>query len=202
MSLTIPSLPYAYNALEPYIDEETMRIHHDKHHQAYFDKFQAALADHNDLKSKSAEELLADLTSVPEDIKTAIQNNGGGHANHSLFWKILKKDVKPSGEVKTAIEEQWGSLDKFQEEFTQAALTQFGSGWAWLVVDQNKKLAITKTANQNSPLSTGQTPILNLDVWEHAYYLKYQNRRAEYIENFFQIINWEEVNNNYLSAKK
>lgn len=202
MSYELPELGYEYNSLEPYIDEETMKTHHDKHHKAYVDKLNAALENHTNLQAKSAEDLISDLDSLPETIRTAIINNGGGHVNHKLFWSILKKDVKISGEIKESINKFFGSFDKFKEEFTKAAATQFGSGWAWLVVNlEEKKLQIIQTANQDSPLSQGLIPILGLDVWEHAYYLKYQNRRPEYIEAFFNIINWEKVNELYLTAK-
>lgn len=196
MAHTLDPLPYNYNALEPFIDEQTMQIHHDKHHQGYVDKLNAALEGHDELASKSVEDLISDLDSVPEDIRTAVQNNGGGHANHSLFWKILKKDVELSGDIKEAIETTFESFDKFKEEFAKAAATRFGSGWAWLVVN-NGKLEITSTANQDSPLSDGKTPILGLDVWEHAYYLKYQNKRPDYIEAFWNVVNWDQVNENY-----
>ena len=200
MPFTLDPLPYEYNALEPLIDEQTMQIHHDKHHQAYVDKLNAALEGHADLQAKSIEELMIGLNDVPADIKTAVQNNGGGHINHKLFWQILKKDITLTGEIKEAIDQTFGSFDKFKEELTKAAMTRFGSGWAWLVVD-NGQLKITSTANQDSPLTQGQTPILGLDVWEHAYYLKYQNKRPDYIEAFFSVINWDQVNQNYLAAK-
>ena len=197
----MPPLPYAYNALEPYIDEETMKIHHDKHHQAYVDKLNAALESHPDLAEKKVEDLIADLNSVPESIKAAAQNNGGGHLNHSFFWTVLKKDIKISGKIKKAIDQKFGGFDKFKEEFSQAASTRFGSGWAWLVLN-NSELEIISSANQDSPLTIGKKPILGIDVWEHAYYLKYQNRRPEYIEAFFNVINWDKVNENYLDSIK
>ena len=200
MTYELPELGYDYNALEPYIDEETMKIHHDKHHKAYTDKLNAALEDHKDLQSKPAEELIANLNSIPEDIRGAVQNNGGGYVNHSFFWPILKKDVEFSGEVADAIKEKFGSFDKFKEQFSNAATTRFGSGWAWLVLS-NGELEITSTGNQDSPLSEGMTPSRGLDVWEHAYYLKYQNRRPEYIEAFFNVINWEKVNKHFVNAK-
>lgn len=199
----LEKLPYAYDALEPYIDEETMKVHHDKHHQAYTDKFNAALAkvkEHFD--GMTAEEILADKDKIPNLVKGAIVNNGGGYVNHSLFWQILKKDVEFAGGIADAIKSKFGSLEKFKEEFSEAAATQFGSGWAWLVVDKTGELEITKTANQDTPLSEGKIPILCLDVWEHAYYLKYQNKRPTYIESFFNVINWEKVNELYLKAKK
>jgi Fe-Mn family superoxide dismutase len=197
----LPALPYAFDALEPYIDAQTMEIHHDKHHAGYVKKLNAALEGHDDLTAKSPEELLQDLSALPADIKTAVTNNGGGHVNHTLFWQILKKDVPAEGEVVDAIKETFGSMDAFKEEFTNAATTQFGSGWAWLVVSHGK-LEITKTPNQNTPLSEGKTPLLCLDVWEHAYYLKYQNKRPEYIEAFFNVINWEKVNELFIKAKE
>lgn len=200
MSHQLTPLQYEYNALEPYIDEQTMKIHHDKHHQGYVDKLNAALEGQDELASKNITDLLKDLNSIPADIKTAVVNNGGGHANHTLFWSILKKDTPCEGEIKKAIEEKFGNLDSFKEEFSKAATTRFGSGWAWLVVN-NGELEITSTANQDSPLSSGQTPILGIDVWEHAYYLKYQNKRPDYIEAFFNVINWEKVNELYNGAK-
>ncbi|PIR94972.1 superoxide dismutase [Candidatus Falkowbacteria bacterium CG10_big_fil_rev_8_21_14_0_10_37_6] len=197
---TLKSLPYTYDALEPFIDARTMEIHHSKHHQGYVDKLNAALAGRDDLALKPVEELLADLNVTPEDIRMAVRNNGGGVANHNLFWQILAKDKILSGEVKSAIEKEFISFEKFKEEFSKIALTQFGSGWAWLVVN-NGKLEIMATSNQDSPLSTGKTPILTLDVWEHAYYLKYQNKRADYIEAFFSIINWEKVDELFVKSK-
>jgi superoxide dismutase, Fe-Mn family len=184
-------LDYEYNALEPYIDEATMRIHHSKHHQAYVDKYNAAVKG-TALEELGVEEVLKSLDAVPANIKQAVINNGGGVWNHNLFWKILKKDTTISDELKSAIDESFGSFDKFKEEFTNASLTQFGSGWAWLVKSEGK-LKIVKTSNQDTPISQGLKPILALDVWEHAYYLKYQNRRPEYVENFFNVINWDEV---------
>jgi Fe-Mn family superoxide dismutase len=192
---TLPNLPYAYNALEPVIDAQTMEIHHTKHHQTYVDKLNAALQAHPELMDMPVEELVAKIAELPADVKMAVQNHGGGHANHSLFWTILSADSssEPEGKLADAITAAFGSFAKFTEEFTTAATNRFGSGWAWLVVDDHKKLAVTSTANQDSPLMVGQTPILGLDVWEHAYYLKYQNRRPEYIKGFWSIINWAEV---------
>ena len=198
----LPALPYGADALEPYIDQQTMTIHHGKHHQAYVDKLNAALEGHDDLKAKSPEELIADLSALPAAIKTAVQNNGGGHINHSFFWPLLKKDIALNGPIKEAITKKFGGFDNFKEQFTKAAAGQFGSGWAWLVVNAAGDLEVVSTANQNSPLTEGKTPILGLDVWEHAYYLKYQNKRPDYIEAFFNVINWEAVNQNYLTAKK
>ena len=196
----LPALPYAYNALEPYIDEQTMQIHHTKHHQTYVDKLNAALEGYDDLQKKSAEELIKDLNSIPEKIGTAVRNHGGGHANHSFFWPLLWKEVDLGGEVGDAITAKFGDYDTFKEKFSNAAALLFGSGWAWLVLN-NAELEITTTPNQDSPLSQGQIPILGLDVWEHAYYLKYQNRRPEYITAFFNVINWEKVNESYKAAK-
>jgi Fe-Mn family superoxide dismutase len=195
----LPALPYAYNALEPYIDEQTMQIHHTKHHQTYVDKLNAALEGYDDLQKKSAEDLLRELNSVPEKIRAAVRNHGGGHANHSFFWPLLWKEVDFRGDVAAAIKAKFGDYDTFKEQFSNAAALLFGSGWAWLVVNSGE-LEITTTPNQDSPLSQGHIPILGLDVWEHAYYLKYQNRRPEYINAFFNIINWEKVDENYKAA--
>ncbi|MBT4804694.1 superoxide dismutase [Candidatus Woesearchaeota archaeon] len=192
-------LPYGYNTLEPFIDEQTMKIHHDKHHQAYFDKFTAAISG-TELENKDVKEILSDLSQLPEDIKMAVINNGGGFYHHSFFWEIMKKDVPFSGEVAEAINAKFGSFEKFKEDFSKAALTVFGSGWAWLVLNDGE-LEIIQTKNQDCPLSISKKPLLAIDVWEHAYYLKYQNKRAEYVENFFNIINWEKVNELFLEAK-
>ena len=198
--IELPKIEYGYNALEPYIDEQTMRIHHTKHHQAYTDNFNKAIENTN-LKNKKPEEIIMNLNLVPENIRTAVRNNGGGYVNHKLFWQILKKDVKIKGEIEKAILKKFGSFDKFKEEFSNAAMTQFGSGWAWLVVNKSQ-LEIVKTSNQDSPLTEGKIPILCIDVWEHSYYLHYQNRRAEYIQNFFNVINWDKVNKLYLANNK
>lgn len=197
-----PDLPYAYDALTPHIDEETMKIHHDKHHAGYVSKLNAALEGHDDLADKSVEQLVADLASVPSDIRTAVRNNGGGHANHSLFWTVMSPDGggKPSGELADALNEKFGSFDDFKEKFQNAAKGRFGSGWAWLVVN-NGELEIVDTPNQDNPLSDDKTPILGVDVWEHAYYLKYQNKRPDYLEAFFNVINWDEVEKRYKEAK-
>lgn len=200
MAHTLPELPYGYDALEPYIDKETMTIHHTKHHQAYINKLVAALEGHADLAGKSAEELLSDLNAVPEKIRTAVRNHGGGHANHSFFWPILKKDVKFAGPAADAITAKFGGLDQFKEKFAATAGGVFGSGWAWLVLNGGE-LEIVGTPNQDSPLSAGKKPIVGLDVWEHAYYLKYQNRRPEYVDAFFNVVNWEKVNEIYQAAK-
>jgi len=190
----LPNLPYDFGALEPYIDEQTMRLHHGKHHQAYVDKLNSAIDGKADLEEKSIEELLKDLGSLPEDVRTAVKNNGGGHYNHSMFWQMMSplQTGKPDGKIANAIGSTFGSFETFQEKFAVAAVGRFGSGWAWLI-DNNGQLEITSTANQDSPISSGQKVILGLDVWEHAYYLKYQNRRPEYIENWWKVVNWDEV---------
>jgi len=193
---TLPNLPYPYEALEPVIDAETMRIHHTKHHQTYVDKLNEALKEKSELLEKSVEDLLTDFDSLDDSIKKAVRNHGGGHANHSLFWKILQapqEDNLPTGKIKEAIDTQFGSFAEFRDEFTKLALGVFGSGWTHLVSDQAGQLKLISTANQDSPILEGLKPILSLDVWEHAYYLKYQNRRPEYIDGFFSIINWSKV---------
>lgn len=202
MTFELPELPYAYDALEPHIDKETMNIHHTKHHNTYITNLNAAIEGNEELQSKSIEELVANLDAVPEAIRTAVRNNGGGHANHSLFWTILSPNGggTPTGELADAIAAKFGSFDAFKEEFAKASTTRFGSGWAWLVVN-NGELEITSTPNQDSPLTEGKTPVLGLDVWEHAYYLNYQNRRPEYIGSFWNIVNWDEVATRYAAAK-
>ncbi|MCM3761668.1 superoxide dismutase [Alkalihalobacillus oceani] len=202
MAYELPQLPYAANALEPHIDEQTMNIHHGKHHNTYVTKLNAALEGHDELASKSIEDLVSNLDAVPENIRGAVRNNGGGHANHTLFWQILSPNGggTPTGELADKINEAFGSFDKFQEEFANAAANRFGSGWAWLIVDGGK-LAITSTPNQDTPLMEGKTPILGLDVWEHAYYLNYQNRRPDYISAFWNVVNWDEVAKRYDAAK-
>lgn len=200
MAFELPPLPYASNALEPYIDQQTMEIHHGKHHNAYVTNLNAAIEKHPDLATHSLEALLADdLAAVPDDIKTAVRNNGGGHHNHSLFWTILKvnENGQPTGAVAEEITKKFGSYDNFKAEFKKAATGRFGSGWAWLVADRDGAVSITSTANQDSPIMSGYTPLLGLDVWEHAYYLKYQNRRPDYVEAFFNLINWDEVERRY-----
>lgn len=197
MAKELPELGYAYDALEPYIDAKTMEIHHTKHHKAYTDKFNAALEKHPEWAEKSSEEILKNLSDVPEDIRTAVKNNGGGYYNHKFFWTILKKDVALVGDLADAIKAKWGSFDKFKEEFANAAATRFGSGWAWLVSDKSGQLSVVSTANQDSPLTDGFIPVMGLDVWEHAYYLKYQNRRPEYIDAFFKVVNWEKADEYY-----
>lgn len=191
---TLPKLPYAYDALEPYIDARTMEIHYTKHHQAYIDNLNKALAGHPDLQKVPLYELLADLSAVPEDIRQTVRNNGGGHLNHTLFWQMMApKPQKLEGKLLGAIEAKFGSFDTFKEQFDAAAKSRFGSGWAWLALDEDDELMITSTANQDSPISDGHRPILGLDVWEHAYYLKYQNRRPEYITNWWHVVNWEYI---------
>jgi len=198
MAFELPKLPYSVDALEPYIDAQTMTIHHDKHHQTYVTNLNAAIEKHPELASKSLEDLLSDLNAVPEDIRTAVRNHGGGTWNHNLFWEIMgpKMGGAPSGELTRALESAFASFDAFKSEFEKAANGRFGSGWAWLV-KKGDGLAIVSTANQDNPLSDGLTPILGLDVWEHAYYLKYQNRRAEYVSNWWNVVNWQEVANRY-----
>lgn len=200
MAYSLPELPYAYDALEPHIDARTMEIHHSKHHNGYVTKVNAAL-EGTPLADKPIEEVIADLGSVPADKKTAVQNNGGGHANHSLFWTILSGSGggTPSGPLGEAIDSAFGSFDKFKEEFSKAAATRFGSGWAWLSVDGGK-LVVESTANQDNPLMEGRTPIAGLDVWEHAYYLNYQNKRPDYIEAFFSVVDWDAVSKRYQAA--
>lgn len=204
MAHQLPPLPYPNNALEPYIDETTMMIHHDRHHNTYVTNLNAALEGHPELQSKSVEELIADLDSVPESIRTAVRNNGGGHANHSLFWETIGPNAggTPTGALAAAIDSELGGFEKFKEEFSKAAATRFGSGWAWLVVDKNKKLKVYSLPNQDSPIMQGDTPILGLDVWEHAYYLKYQNKRPDYIAAFWNVVNWAEVGKRYEAAVK
>jgi Fe-Mn family superoxide dismutase len=199
MKVELAPLPYAYISLEPFIDEATMRIHHDKHHQAYADKLNLALEKHPELEFENVEELLRDLESVPADIRTAVRNHGGGYVNHNFFWSILKRDSKMPEKLRQAIEKKFISFEKFGELFAAAAVSLFGSGWAWLVLN-NGDLEIVTTQNQDSPLSQGKTPLLAIDVWEHAYYLKYQNRRAEYAKDFFNVINWGRVNEYFINA--
>ena len=200
MAYSLPELPYAYDALEPHIDARTMEIHHTKHHQAYINKVNDAIAG-TPWEEKTVEELVASLNEVPENIRTMVRNHGGGHANHSLFWTIMSPSGggTPSGDLASAIDQSFGSFDELQTEFNAAAASRFGSGWAWLSVDQGK-LIVESTANQDSPLSAGRTPILGIDVWEHAYYLKYQNRRPDYISAFWNVINWDEVARRYAAA--
>ncbi|MBK1878589.1 superoxide dismutase [Pelagicoccus mobilis] len=200
MAYELPALDYAYDALEPHFDARTMEIHHSKHHQTYINNVNGMIAG-TDLESKSAEELMADLDSVPEGIRTGVRNNAGGHANHSFFWKVIGPNGggAPVGKLAEAIESELGGLDAFKEAFAKAGATRFGSGWAWLTV-KDGKLAVTSTANQDSPLMDGATPVLGLDVWEHAYYLNFQNRRPDYIAAFWNVVNWEAANANYEAA--
>ena len=192
---TLPKLPYEYNALEPYFDAQTMELHHSKHHQTYVDKLNEAVGKYPELETKTVEELLQNLESLPADIQTAVRNHGGGQVNHSLFWQILspEHDQKPSQAVLQALDTNFGSFDQFKTTLTQAAIGQFGSGWAWLVKNNGGQLAVYSTPNQDSPLMKGDVPVLGIDIWEHAYYLKYQNRRAEYIEAFWHVVNWKRV---------
>ncbi|HUX85398.1 MAG TPA: superoxide dismutase [Chloroflexota bacterium] len=203
MAYEVPALPYEYNALEPTIDEQTMRIHHDRHHGAYVSNLNAAVEKHPELFSKSVEELISNLSAVPEDIRTAVRNNGGGHANHSLFWTILGPNAggQPTGTLSDAINKTFGTFDQFKSQVQSAGATRFGSGWAWLSVNKDGSLLIESTANQDSPLSEGRTPILGVDVWEHAYYLKYQNRRPDYLAAFWNVVNWSAVAQRYEAAR-
>ena len=201
MTHTLPELPYKLDALEPYIDAKTMEIHHGKHHAGYVAKLNAVLEKHSELRNKDVDELLMDIDSIPEDVRNVVINNGGGHSNHSKFWLWLSpKKQSPEGKIKKSIEKNFGSFDKFKEQFSNAAAARFGSGWAWLVFHEGK-LEIISTPNQDSPVMDGKIPILGLDVWEHAYYLKYQNKRPEYVEAFFNIINWKKVNEIYEKAE-
>src|SRR3989344_7942229 len=186
MTFKLPDLGYSYNALEPYIDEQTMRIHHTKHHQSYIDKLNDALKNYPELQNKSAEELIKDLNKIPEAIRTQVRNHGGGHVNHSMFWKLLKKDIKIGKEFLKIIEKNFGSFEKFKEMFSKSANSLFGSGWCWLVLNEGK-LEIVKTANQDNPISEGKIPIFGIDLWEHAYWLKHYNRKDEYIEAFYNV---------------
>ena len=199
MEHILPAVSYPYDALEPFIDAKTMEIHHTKHHQAYVANLNAALKEHAALTELGVHTLLRNLSEVPESIRTMVRNHGGGHANHSFFWPTLKKDVPAKGPVIDAIIKKFGSFDAFQEQFSTAAVKLFGSGWAWLAVDKGE-LTILTTTNQDSPIISGQLPVLGVDVWEHAYYLLYQNRRPDYVANFFKVINWEKINEYYLQA--
>ncbi|HLC32082.1 MAG TPA: superoxide dismutase [Candidatus Nanoarchaeia archaeon] len=201
MKHSLPALGYAYDALEPYIDAKTMEIHHTKHHQTYVDKLNAALEGQTRLQELKVEELIADLNAIPEAIRSAVKNHGGGHANHSLFWQLLQKGVKAEGNVVNAIVTQFGSFEGFQKQFNDAALNQFGSGWAWLVLDKGK-LVVYSTANQDSPLMEGKIPLLGLDVWEHAYYLKWTSNRKGYVDGFWQVVDWKKVDEFYSVAMK
>ncbi len=196
---TVPPLPYDFGALEPHIDAKTMEIHHDKHHQAYVTNLNNALKDHPELQAKTIEALISDLNAVPESIRTAVRNNGGGHANHSMFWQIMKPGGggEPTGAIAQAIQSELGGFAKFKEDLNKAGATRFGSGWAWLVKGKDGKLAVMSTANQDSPLMEGLTPVLGVDVWEHAYYLKYQNRRPDYLAAWWNTVNWDEINRRF-----
>jgi superoxide dismutase, Fe-Mn family len=198
----LPPLPYAFDALEPYIDKMTMEIHHDKHHAAYVTNLNKALEAHPDLAALPIEQLLAGIDKVPENIRTAVRNNGGGHMNHSMFWKIMKKDGggEPKGAVAEAIKSAFGSFADFKTKVNTAGATRFGSGWAWLLV-KDGKLAVESSPNQDNPVMTGGKPVLGVDVWEHAYYLKYQNKRPDYLEAWWKVVNWDEVEKNYAAAK-
>lgn len=203
MAHLLPTPAYAYNALEPHFDETTMMIHHTRHHHTYVTNLNAALESAPQLQSKSVEELLANLNTVPEQIRTTVRNNGGGHANHSLLWETIgpNGNGKPSGKLAAAINDELGSFDKFKENFTKAALTRFGSGWAWLAIDIDGKLSVFSLPNQDNPIMEDKTPILGLDVWEHAYYLKYQNKRPDYISAFWNVVNWPAVEKRYEKTK-
>jgi Fe-Mn family superoxide dismutase len=204
MPFTLPPLPYDYTALEPHIDEQTMRIHHDKHHATYVTNLNAALEKHPDLQAKTIEELLSNLGALPDAIRTPVQNNGGGHYNHTMFWEIMKPGgaKEPDGPLADAIGKTFGDFAKFKEQLGKAAVGRFGSGWGWLTLDKSGTLGIEATVNQDTPLSAGKTPVLGLDVWEHAYYLKYQNRRPDYVAAWWNVVNWTEVGKRYTAAKK
>ena len=203
MAFEVPALPYDYNALEPYIDEETMHLHHDKHHQAYVTNLNNAIQGQSQLESMAVEDLVRNITQVPESIRTAVRNNAGGHVNHSMFWRIMKPNGggQPTGPLGDAINQTFGSFDQFKTQFNDAGAKRFGSGWAWLVMDQAGKLSVISTANQDSPLMDGLSPIMGNDVWEHAYYLKYQNRRPEYLAAWWNVVNWDEIARRYDQAR-
>lgn len=201
MAIILPDLPYAYDALEPYIDEETMHLHHDKHHNTYVNNVNVALAKHPEI-GEDLEQLLSDVENIPADIRQAVINNGGGHLNHALFWELMTPEkTEPSAVLAADLEATFGSFEDFKASFTTAATSRFGSGWAWLVVNLDGKLEVMSTANQDTPISEGKTPILGIDVWEHAYYVKYRNVRPDYIKAFFSVINWNKVNELYKAAK-
>jgi superoxide dismutase, Fe-Mn family len=204
MAFELPPLPYPYEALEPYIDTETMHLHHDKHHQAYVTNLNNAVQGQSEqLASYSVEDLLRNISQVPDSIRTAVQNNGGGHANHSMFWQLMKPNGggAPTGDLASAIDQAFGSFDQFKDTFNKAGLARFGSGWAWLVLNQNGQLQVVSTANQDSPLMTGMYPVMGNDVWEHAYYLKYKNVRADYLNAWWNVVNWDEVARRYQQAR-
>jgi superoxide dismutase, Fe-Mn family len=202
MAYELPPLPYAFNALEPHIDAKTMEIHHDKHHQAYITNANNALKDHSDLAAKPVDQLIADLNQLPESIRTVVRNNAGGHSNHTFFWKIMAPNAggKPKGKLAEAIDSTFGGFDQFKEKFQAAAVGRFGSGWAWLVVGKDGKLAITSTPNQDSPIMEGLKPVLGVDVWEHSYYLLYQNRRPDYLKAWWNVVNWDQAEKNFDAA--
>ncbi|MGH7882596.1 MAG: superoxide dismutase [Candidatus Dormibacteraceae bacterium] len=203
MAFELPPLPYDYGALEPYIDRETMELHHDKHHQTYVTKLNAAIEKHPELAAKGMKELISDLSALPEDIRTAVRNNGGQHLNHSIFWKVMAPNAggRPDGDLGTAIESTFGGFDSFQESFAIAAANQFGSGWAWLYLDQGGKLVVKGFPNGDNPLMEGGAPLLGLDVWEHAYYLKYRNKRPDYISAWWKVVNWPVVVERYATHR-
>jgi Fe-Mn family superoxide dismutase len=203
MAYELPPLPYPSNALEPHIDAKTMEIHHDKHHQAYITNANKALEGHPDLAAKPVDELLADLNKIPESVRTVLRNNAGGHSNHTFFWKIMGPNAggTPKGKLAEAINSTFGGLDQFKEEFQKAAIGRFGSGWAWLVVNKEGKLQITSTANQDTPISDGLKPVIGVDVWEHSYYLLYQNRRPDYLKAWWNVVNWDQAEKNFEAAK-
>ena len=203
MAFEVPPLLYDYNALEPYIDTQTMQLHHDKHHTAYVNNLNAALQGQPQLASWTAEDLLKRINEVPENIRTAVRNNGGGHVNHSMFWLIMKPNGggEPTGELASAIQQTFGSFDQFKATFNDAGVKRFGSGWAWLVLDRNGNLQVISTANQDSPLMDGMYPVMGNDVWEHAYYLKYQNRRPEYLSAWWNVVNWDEIARRYQQGR-
>jgi Fe-Mn family superoxide dismutase len=203
MAFELPSLPYPYEALEPYIDTETMHLHHDKHHAAYVNNLNTALQGQNQLASYSVEDLLRRISEVPDNIRTAVRNNGGGHANHTMFWQLMKPNGggAPTGELASIIQQAFGSFDQFKAAFNDAGVKRFGSGWAWLVMNQNGQLQIISTPNQDSPLMDGQYPVMGNDVWEHAYYLKYKNVRADYLNAWWNVVNWDEVARRYQQAR-
>ena len=203
MAFELPPLPYDYNALEPYIDEQTMQLHHDKHHAAYVNNLNAALQNNSEFASLSIEDLVKRLNEVPDNIRAAVRNNGGGHLNHTMFWQIMKPNGggQPTGELASAIGQAFGSFDQFKAAFNDAGVKRFGSGWTWLVLDQSGKLSVMSTANQDNPLTDGLFPVMGNDVWEHAYYLKYQNRRPEYLNAWWNVVNWDEIASRYASAR-
>lgn len=201
MKFELQKLNYSYDALQPHIDKETMEIHHTKHHAGYVNNLNSALEGHDELNDLTIEELLSDLDRIPEDIRTAVRNNAGGHFNHSIFWNLLTPEkTQANGELKEAIVDKFGSIDEFIDAFSKAAASRFGSGWAWLVVDKDGKLEVMSTPNQDTPLAEGKKPVIALDVWEHAYYLNYQNRRPDYIKAFFEVLDWDQAQTNYLHA--